>query len=523
MIRQTTRAENSTENSAEDSAENTDPSAMSLVARLFEVLNDQDVRYCHWKSNIDLAQGLAGDIDIDLLVDRSHLPQTQAILAQLGFKQARPRWGANPPSISHYYGLDPQTRQFAHIHLFSRVLTGESFVKSHLLPFDAMLLDDVDYHGALKVAAKPAELVLFTLRMFIKYGSWVDLLRMRNKAASVQRELRWLMDNSDRRMLSGNSVPQALELLQTYCPVIKEPLFMRCMATLNSNAPLLARVRLAQQVRRRLAVYNRHTRLQHVLAYAQFAWAEVQRRLDGKKKNKVLHSGGALIAFVGADATGKSTLVDETSRWLGSVFAVSTIHTGKPPSAWVTAPLNLALALMRRIKGAGSSRSTSAQDGRYAYRGPGSLIVAVRAVALAWDRRRLIRKARRRAAAGELVVCDRYPSRTLGAMDSPRLERAELPEGLVIGLYNRLVRMERRLYTHIPPPDIVLRLRVSLETARQRNRARAGQDDETYLAARHRQSQAWQLPGTPFVYDIDTEQTLTATIGSVKDAIWRSL
>ncbi|HXV42464.1 MAG TPA: hypothetical protein VEC96_05345, partial [Anaerolineae bacterium] len=95
--------------------------------------------------------------------------------------------------------------------------------------------------------------------------------------------------------------------------------------------------------------------------------------------------------------------------------------------------------------------------------------------------------------------------------------------GPVASIYNRLARLEKQLYKQIPPPDIVLRLRVSLETAKKRNRERNGQDGEAYLEARHRQSQAWHMPGTRYVYDIDTEQTLKETIRDVKEAIWESL
>src|SRR5690606_7554178 len=104
-------------------------------------------------------------------VDRASLAQAITILARLGFKAAAARWGINPPSIRHYYGLDPETSQLIHVHLFSRVLTGESFVKSHLFPFETMLLANTDYAGRIRVASKPAELVLFTLRVFVKYGS----------------------------------------------------------------------------------------------------------------------------------------------------------------------------------------------------------------------------------------------------------------------------------------------------------------------------------------------------------------
>jgi thymidylate kinase len=488
-------------------------STTTLVHCLIDTFNRAEIVYSHWKSNIDLAQATAGEIDLDLLVDRKSLPQALTFLSHLGFKAVVARWGANPPSIRHYYGLDPDSQQLIHVHLFSRVLTGESYVKSHLFPFEAMLLENVYYSDRMRVTAKPAELVLFTLRMFIKYGSLLDLIAMRRKSKSLREEVRWLQ--------AGGNLSEALSLLRKYCPVIDEPLFVKCVETLDSDTPLLARMMLAQQVRRRLNVYAKHTFFKRLLAYSQFLQAEVQRRWGTKQKNKVLQAGGAVIAFVGADATGKSTLVEETGRWLGAVFTVNVIHTGKPPSSWLTAPVNMALALVRPLKRqAASSDSNPAQ---HKFRGLSSLLYAVRAVVLAWDRQRLILKTRRLAAEGEIIICDRYPSRTIGAMDSPRLEEELLKTGPLVTLYNRLARLEKQLYQQIPPPDIVLKLRVTLETAKKRNRERDGQDGEAYLEARHRQSQAWHMPGTRYIYEIDTEQPLKETIRDVKEAIWESL
>jgi thymidylate kinase len=494
----------------------------SLVDRLIATFNRQEIVYSHWKSNIDLARATAGELDLDLLVDREFLAQAQAILSRFGFKPAVARWGANPPSIRHYYGLDPEAQQLVHVHLFSRVLTGESYVKSHLFPFESMLLDNVYYADRIRVTSKPAELVLFTLRMFIKYGSLLDLMTVWRKFESVRTEIRWLQD--------GGDLSEALSLLRQYCPVIEEPLFVKCVGTLNSDSSLINRMLLARQVRRRLKVYAKYTFFGQLWAYGQMLWAEVRRRIGTKPKNKVFQAGGAMVAFVGADATGKSTLVTETGRWLGETFAVKIIHTGKPPSSWLTAPMNIALGLVRRLTSlrhtnrlTGQPSSNDKSPSQHRFRGLSSLPYAFRAVSLAWDRQRLILKARRRAAEGEIIVCDRYPSRVIGAMDSPRLVEEQLKTGPIVSIYNRLARLEKRLYERIPPPDIVLRLRVSLETAKQRNRGRNGFDGEAYLEARHRQSQAWYMPGTRAVHDIDTEQPLEETIRKVKEIIWETL
>jgi thymidylate kinase len=454
----------------------------ALIDRLVETLNDSGVVYCHWKSNFSLIQALNGEIDLDLLVDRKSLSQATIVLLNLGFKPAVVKWGPDTPTVSHYYGFDLQIYELIHVHLFCNVLTGESFVKSHLLPFEAMLLENTYSIRKVKVPSKSAELALFTLRMFIKYGSMLDIIYLYRHLEEVKAELNWL--------LSGSSQPEAVGLLKQYCPVIDELLFTRCINTLKGPCSLAEKILLAHRVRRCLGLYKKYTSLRQGLTYAQLLLGQLQRRLRGNKKNKILDAGGAVIAFVGPEATGKSTLVAETKRWLSQVFSVAAVHAGKPPSAWLTLPLNLVLPLMRsrlprwrtsRLEGHGSATRPNRSQSKV--EGLSSLIYALRAVTLAWDRRRLLRQVRRAAANGDIVICDRYPSEGVGAMDSPRLQENSSKGGLVLAIYNWLARLEGRLYQHMSPPDVVLRLSVSIETAKKRNheRIKPGKETNAYV------------------------------------------
>ena len=83
-----------------------------LIDSLIETLNIRDIHYCHWKSNFSLAKSLAGEIDLDLLVNRRSLSLTFTILMELGFKMATVKWGSQDPGIYHYYGFEPHTSQF---------------------------------------------------------------------------------------------------------------------------------------------------------------------------------------------------------------------------------------------------------------------------------------------------------------------------------------------------------------------------------------------------------------------------
>jgi thymidylate kinase len=495
-----------------------------LIDRLIGTLNQENLRYCHWKSNFSLAETLSGDTDLDLLIDRKSLSRILIILFGMGFKSAGTKSGLDPDGIFHYYGMDAPTGQLIHVHLFSSILTGESFVKTHLLPFENMLLENTSSIGTMKVAPRPAELVTFVVRTFIKYGSLLDVLMLAGKAETLRDELAWLQN--------GNELSKSLALLNKYCPAIDEALFLECLNAIKENTSLPKRFFLAQTVRRHLRIYAKYHMAALVSAYSLLVWEKVANVLKRRRKNKSLKAGGMVIAFVGAEATGKSTLVSETGNWLTQIFSTRTVHAGKPPSTWMTAPLNVILPLLRRLM---PQLRTTRQDGTKAapvetiaapvVKGWSGLIYAVRSVSLAWDRRQLLVQARYHAANGDIVICDRYPSENIGAMDSPRLQEDHNLTGLKGALYNRLAKLEQRFYREIPPPDAVLNLKVSMEIARQRNRDRIKLDKESdaYLEARHRQCREWCMTGTKYIYEIDTDQSLLNTIQTVKQKIWEMI
>jgi thymidylate kinase len=497
-------------------------SPQSLTQVLIDRFNREGITYCHWKSNIDLARTFKGELDIDLLVSNNSLPRATEILLQLGFKQAVTRWEQTPTGIFHYYGFDPHQKDLVHLHMFTRVLTGESFLKSHLLPFEEMLLENSYSAHGLTVTSKEAELVLFVLRTYIKYGSFLDVLRVLKSDKKVREEARWLKDNSDMARVST--------LLDKYCPVVDEDTFIEGLNAILNGAPYLNKWIFSRRVRRQLRVYRKYSFAGWLSGHVRLLTGKLVKKIRKQKGSKILASGGTIIAIIGADATGKSTLVRETSRWLRKNLVVNTVHAGKPPSALLTLPVNILLALYRKFKrvpqparGIEKDALTEAGEWSVGGAGLGSLIYAARAVCLAWDRRTLLLKVRRASANGEIVVCDRYPTNAPGMMDSPRLlENAHL-KGWRGKIYARLSRWERDIYRQIPHPDIVLRLRVSLEIAKKRNAERETVDDEIYLENRHQQVEDWSVAGARVIKDINTDPPLAKVVATVKQSIWSFL
>ena len=490
---------------------------LTTISKFIAALNKNEIRYCHWKSNFALAETVAGQTDIDLLVHRKDASLFRIILGQLCFKPAETTDGEPFPSVEHYFALDEESGVLAHVHAYFRVITGESLTKNYRLPIEEMLLQNTREVGSLRVPAKSAELIVFTLRMMLKHTSLVELVLLARYWRQVQQEIKWLLET--------DSIDETLRLVDHWLPALDTGLFSNCVAALKSPASLCRRIILGHRLRSQLSPYARHSAIRAWLDGVQKFLIMLFRRLTRSQKGMIPRDGGALIAFVGSEATGKSTLLAAMKSWLGEHFAVEQIHVGKPKATILSAVPNVLVPALRAMLPTYRSSHLESQHTCHKqseqWRKGYPLIFGIRSALLAYDRRSLLSRAFGRATNGTVVLCDRYPSLQSGAPDSPQL--SHLPASLNRYSIRRLLtRIEARLYRDIPPPDLVIYLSAPLEVTVSRNATRGKKEPEDYVRWRHARSSSLEFEKTP-VHKINTDQPLDQTVLEVKKAIWNAL
>jgi len=487
------------------------------IRNLIEELNANGIRYCHGKSNLILAKSLLGQTDIDLLIDRKAAGLFRRLLNQLCFRPAIIPNVEAFPSVEHYFALDEESGVLVHVHAYFQVITGESLTKNYRLPIEEMLLQNVREVDAVRVPTKSAELVVFTVRMMLKHTSLMELILLARYWKQVQQEIEWLLET--------DSIEETLSYVNCWLPSVSTSLFSDCVAALKAPAHLLRRMILGHRLRSQLSLYGRHSAIRAWLGGIKKFTIMLFLRLTRSKLSVVPQSGGAVIAFVGSEATGKSTLLAEMRRWLGEHFTVEQIHAGKPKSTLLTAVPNLLVPALRSLLP--TSRSTHieaqragkelAQESRPGY----PLIFVIRCALLAYERWSLLTRAFGRAANGAIVLCDRYPSLLSDAPDSPQLSRLPVSPNRY-SVRRLLARIEARLYREIPSPDLVIYLSAPLEVTIARNATRGKKEPEEYVRRRHARSSNLAFGQTP-VYKINTDQPFDQTIMEVKKAIWNAL
>jgi thymidylate kinase len=491
--------------------------SIPAVRLLSQALDAAGIRYCHWKSNRKIDEALRGETDLDLLVARRDAARFQALIASLGYK---PGVGQASPSICHYYGLDEVSGILVHLHVYYRIVTGGTVLKNHRLPLEDMLLGRVQRVDELYTPDRAAELVCFVIRKALEYASPSEALFLAREGDAVVTELAWL-----RETVADDDVSR---LLREHLPALPLAVFLRCREAIASGSVVrrfLACRRLAAHLRSRARYRRPHAAMirgRRILARVAFA-------VMGRHVRDVLLSGGAVIAVVGSDGAGKSTIVRGLGDWLAECLAVRSIHAGKPPPAWLTLAPRLLLPLLRRLTPGYRTTSVEMAGDEKTARGAQALrgrrlffLYPLRALMLAYERRRLLVRAHRAASRGELVLCDRYPTVQPGVPEGPALAfLAQDPSRL----YSWLARVEADIYRTIPPPDVVLHLDVPVDLACHRNLTRdkpGGPKPGNYIRLRHAQTTALTFPGVP-VHSVTTSSGIEETLRSVKQIVWKAL
>jgi hypothetical protein len=488
----------------------------AMPASLLEVLNEfhrQQISYCYWKSSRRLHAVLAGEGDVDLLVARKDHHRAQVILVERDFKLFPSVPDRDHPAILTFLGYDECSGRLIHIHLHSRLIVGERLLKNYRIPWEDVLLTRAIRHPTLpiRILEPTSEATLLVVRACLELRR-LDLMTL------------WLWQETTRKFALDRA-ELAAHVDRTTLRDLAAELLSEDLAELIANAfcgeqPLEAHVRLRRQMRK------------HCAAYRSYNVVEARARNTGRallwvagSLNKhVLHAprpwnrrtpgGGCMVAMIGVDGSGKSTLVATMRAWLGSKVDVLPIYfgTGDGRPSFFLWPLKLTMPLMMRVL---KRKPKCASHGKIAGRPSGllySLLLMVWAVAVAVDKRTKLTAARRGTNRGLIVLADRYPqNQILGFNDGPLLTRLTVVPHWLRRFEGVAYALARRL-----PPDLVIKLVVTPETAARRE----PEIDPAIIRQRIADLTRLDFPGARVVC-VDAEQPLAKVVRAVKHEIWR--
>lgn len=481
---------------------------MNALVQSFLGELEQSVKFCHFKSNNNLAQALNCIGDLDLIVDQNDFSNFFAVSAKWGFRLAKDQVSFTTPSVFHLFGVDFDTQKLVHLHVYFKLVTGGSLFKNYRVPLEAAFLDNIRRLYDTPIPSQELDLILFVLRKFLEQPSLLEHYLFFRDRHNIAAELAWLKTDLDH---------EALKLaVATHLPFFPLPLFFECLEALSMKNSLLRRVRLGRRVRRyfpEIVMPEWKASLFRLKTYARAFW---KARTRSDRNFRYLLPGGCIIAFIGSEASGKSTLSRSIASWYGRAFDVKHVHLGKPQKSLATRPFWIFIALyskikkmIRRLTNNWTQKSDSKDEAPQDFM-PHPVVLVLDA----YDRYRATVKCSKAALNGWIIVTDRYPSAN-GGVDGPRIQ----PDSRISKL---LCRLEKKYYAKVPLPDVVFKVGAPLDVTLERNNARAKPEPEDFIRQRFVAAKAIKILDKNQHY-IDTTESQEACLEFILKKLWHAL
>lgn len=496
--------------------ESQDSSAVLPV--LLTLLGDFEsagVAYCYWKSSRRVAAALAGETDLDLLVARSDRHVAERLLSTHGYKLCLPIASRDHPALASYIGYDDSTGRLVHVHLHFNLVSGAALLKDFRLPWEPAILARAAHYSRFPIRLlDPASEALLTVVRSALELRWIDPVAAWHWA-DVTRKFALDRDAIATRLDPATFRERVSEIFESdVADLVVEGFFTR--------RPLERQTQLRRHIRKALALHRAYGRIEtHLRSWARAVDCAV-RNLNRRAlyAPRLWHrrapGGGRVVAVIGVDGSGKSTVAAAVREWLGAEVDVLPMYfgtgDGRPSLAFW--PFKIVASLAARCF---RTKPRGASHGRISDRPPGivySTMMMIWAAAVAMEKRGKLRATQRGANRGLVIVADRYPQdEDLGYSDGPLLPRLAYAPNWLRGFETRCYALARRF-----PPDLVLKLEVQPKTAAQREPDMHPAVIRQRIAAAH----CLAFPGARVVC-VNAERPLDDVIRTAKREIWSLL
>jgi len=497
-------------------------SVLAAITGLLDALHSNNILYCHWKSNEHLAASMSGDTDLDVLFDEKQKEQVESILHGLGFKRFDAIKQKQYKDIVDFLCLDDGSGKIIHLHTHYRLTMGEPYLKGYQLDLEPTILNTRVFSDQFGIycTAPSMELILLFIRESLKIRHRdILLMHLKNKieyGESILREYNWL-----KTATSNDEIHEMLNCIfdadqtQIYQFVTSE--FNR--KQLRKLAPLLREKFRSKRLYSPLSALIHRWYREGTIVSARKLARLLALPILSKRVNP---RGGIIVAVVGADGSGKSTVTANLMNTFSTKLDVFKIYFGRGDGK-VSWSRKVLLSLRRITEPAGRSkgRVNNTHQNKSSKMGfVRAIYKCLEATLVAREKSSNLKKMTKAKKKGALVICDRFPqNQVMGFNDGPLLN-GFMHKGNF--LYRAFARMESRVYEKADntPPDILFKLIASADVVEKR---KPGETSLEKLEEKIDGIRQLSLKNSCKVITIDATMPLSNVLSTVKREIWQTL
>lgn len=216
-----------------------------------------------------------------------------------------------------------------------------------------------------------------------------------------------------------------------------------------------------------------------------------------------------VIAIIGPDASGKTTILSRLIPHFSRDHSVEMITMGWPPPTWSTRSARLILLSVRKfVSLIGGEASPIGRESDYPH------IQSLLDLLVAMERRTLALRSHKKSRLGSVLFSDRYSCPVPGSASGPN------PHPRASGRFCHLIyKYECKVYESIPRPHLVIRTKVPAAIALSRNASRASPKPDAVILASQIAADRLRFPDVPEVQvdaTMSVQEIVSNLIGKIE-------
>lgn len=447
---------------------------------LFEALNQQNIKWCSWKSNEHLIEGLDGTTDVDLLFQENDRQIVTKILHDCGFIFFQAPAYKSYPAIIDAVSVDTTNGRMLHAHSHFLLTAGEKHLKGVILPWNDIILETripSELSSDIYVSDPNVELILLLVRESLKIRKR-DKVKGKNPSVlwggkGFNKELEWLKQRADIQQVRDYSIKVLnAPIADLLCEMTEKNVTFERVVKLQS----LVNQHAEKHYWRRMGSISGVSRIW--FNEAMYILTRIFEKTGLLKelfvRRRTLSDKGLIVAFLGPDGSGKSTVTKTiVTQWEHKIDVTRVYFgTGDGSKTVLFRLLGVCSLFYAKLKEFRKKRKqpskeknnhTSKKSDKIASLSIGALLYAIAGIL---SKKKQIRRVQKLKNRGFIVICDRWPQNQIfGMNDGPLLsEYVDHPQFI----YRSIAKWEKKQFAQIcqrQQPDIVIRLMPSLDVA----------------------------------------------------------